>query len=91
MNKLSDKVAALAMERVAALLADRVVDSLMKAGFDKPRYIGAALLKAMEKEAREEGGATPAGRCGPRASPRWSTRPATSTSAIGTRATSATA
>ena len=38
-NKLSDKVAGLAMERVAALLADRVADrvveALMRAGFDK--------------------------------------------------------
>ena len=57
MNKLSDKVASLAMERIVGLLAervaDRVVDSMMKAGFDKPRYIGASLLKAMEKEVKE--------------------------------------
>ena len=55
-----DHVASLAMERIVGLLAervaDRVVDSMMKAGFDKPRCIGASLLKAMEREAKEEQG-----------------------------------
>ncbi len=45
-NRLSDKVADLAMERVAALLADRVADrvveALMRAGFDK-QFVGSLL------------------------------------------------
>ena len=52
-NKLSDKVASLAMERVAALLADRVADrvveALMKAGFDK--QFADSLIRALREEA----------------------------------------
>ena len=52
-NRLSDKVAGLAMERVAALLADRVADrvveALMKAGFDK--QFADSLLRALREEA----------------------------------------
>ena len=50
---LSDRVADLAMERVAMLLAervaDRVVEALMKAGFDK--RFAEALLRAFKEEA----------------------------------------
>ena len=45
---LSDRVADLAMERVAALLADRVLDALMKAGFDK--QFDGSLLRRFKEE-----------------------------------------
>jgi len=52
-GRLSDTVAELAMERVAALLAervaDRVVDALMKAGFDK--QFADKILEILKKEA----------------------------------------
>jgi len=51
-KRLSDKVADLAMERVAALLADRVADreveALMRAGFDK--QFADSLLRALREE-----------------------------------------
>jgi hypothetical protein len=51
-DSLSDTVAELAMQRVAALLAervaDRVVEALMKAGFDKQFADG--ILKALQRE-----------------------------------------
>ena len=54
---LSDRVADLAMERVAALLADRiadrVVDALMKAGFDK--QFGNSLLRRFKEEVEGRG------------------------------------
>jgi hypothetical protein len=56
-KELSDRVADLALERVAALLADRVADrvveSLMKAGFDK--QFAEALLKSFKEEAEKQG------------------------------------
>ena len=55
-NRLSDKVAGLAMERVAALLADRVADrvveALMKAGFDK--QFADSLIRALREEAERK-------------------------------------
>lgn len=52
-NRLSDKVAGLAMQRVSALLADRVADrvveALMRAGFDK--QFADSLLRALTEEA----------------------------------------
>lgn len=59
MEKLSETVARLTMERVAALLADRVADrvvqALMNAGFDK--QFATSLLQALQKEVKEtEGG-----------------------------------
>ncbi|GAI56201.1 unnamed protein product, partial [marine sediment metagenome] len=57
-NRLSDSVGELAMERVAALLADRVADrvvqALLEAGFDK--QFAASLLKAMKEEVERAGG-----------------------------------
>ena len=54
---LSDRVAGLAMERVALLLADRiadgVVDALMKAGFDKQS--GNSLLRRFKEEVEGRG------------------------------------
>lgn len=54
-KKLADNVAELAMERVAALLADRVADrvveALMNAGFDK--QFASSLLEALRKEAEK--------------------------------------
>ena len=54
---LSDRVADLAMERVAALLADRiadrVVDVLMKAGFDK--QFSDSLLRRFKEEVEGRG------------------------------------
>ncbi len=50
---LSDRVADLAMERVAALLADRVVDALMKAGFDK--QFSDSLLRRFKEEVEGRG------------------------------------
>jgi len=54
-RRLSDTVAELAMERVAALLADRVadrvVDALMKAGFDK--QFADALLRSLQDKAEK--------------------------------------
>ncbi|MBA7529726.1 hypothetical protein ES705_21924 [subsurface metagenome] len=54
-KKLSDNVAELAMERTAALLADRVADRvvkvLMDANFD--RRFADALLKAIQKQLAE--------------------------------------
>jgi hypothetical protein len=54
---LSDRVAELAVERVAALLADRVADrvveALMKAGFDK--QFGEALLRSFKEEVEKQG------------------------------------
>ncbi len=51
-KRLPDKVADLAMERVAGLLADRVadrvVDALMKAGFDK--QFADSLLKSFKDQ-----------------------------------------
>lgn len=59
MDKLSEKVASLAVERVAALLADRVADrvveALMNAGFDKKQF-ASSLLQALEKQVKETGG-----------------------------------
>ena len=55
MNKLSTRVADMAIEKVAALLADRVadrvVDALMKAGFDK--QFANSLLESFRKAAEE--------------------------------------
>ena len=55
---LSDSVGELAMQRVAALLADRVADrvvqALLEAGFDK--QFAASLLKAMKEQAERAGG-----------------------------------
>ncbi len=52
---LSDRVADLAMERVASLLADRVADrvvtALMSAGFDK--IFAQALLKSFEEQVKD--------------------------------------
>ena len=57
-KRLSDRVGELAMERVAALLADRVADrvveALLEAGFDK--HFAASLLKAMKEEVEKAGG-----------------------------------
>jgi len=54
-KKLSDNVTQLAMERTAALLADRVADrvvkALMDANFDK-RFAD-ALLRAIQKQLEE--------------------------------------
>ena len=54
---LSDRVTDLAMERVAMLLADRVADrvvqALMKAGFDK--QFAEALLRAFKEEVEKRG------------------------------------
>ncbi|MBE0415112.1 MAG: hypothetical protein IBX36_01025 [Dehalococcoidia bacterium] len=54
---LPDTVADLAMEKVAALLADRVADrvveALMKAGFDK--QFANSLLEVLKKQVEEEG------------------------------------
>jgi len=54
---LSDRVADLAMERVAMLLADRVADgvveALMKAGFGK--QFADALLRAFKEEVEKRG------------------------------------
>jgi hypothetical protein len=54
---LSDRVADLAMERVAGLLADRVADrvvgALMKAGFDK--QFADALLRSFKEEVEKRG------------------------------------
>ena len=54
---LSDRVADLAMERVAALLADRitdrVLDALMKAGFDK--QFSDSLLRRFKEEVGDGG------------------------------------
>ena len=50
---LSDRVVDLAMERVAALLADRVVDALMKAGFDK--QFSDSLLRRFKEEVGDGG------------------------------------
>ena len=50
---LSDRVADLAMERVATLLADKVVEALMKAGFDK--QFAEALLRAFKEEVEKQG------------------------------------
>jgi hypothetical protein len=54
-KKLSDNVAELAMERTAALLADRVADrvvkALMAANFD--RRFADALLRAIQKQLEE--------------------------------------
>lgn len=54
-KKLSDNVAELAMERTAALLADRVADrvvkALMDANFD--RRFADALLRAIQKQLEE--------------------------------------
>ena len=50
---LSDRVADLAMERVAALLADRVADALMKAGFDN--QFGDSLLRRFKEEVEGRG------------------------------------
>ena len=46
-------MADLAMERVAMLLADRVVEALMKAGFDK--QFAEALFRAFKEEAEKRG------------------------------------
>ena len=55
-NRLSDRVAGLAMERVAALLADRVADrvveALMRAGFDK--QFADSLIRALREEAERK-------------------------------------
>ena len=55
-KRLSDTVADSAMERVAALLADRVadrvVDALTKAGFDK--QFADALLRTLKEKVEEE-------------------------------------
>jgi len=52
-KKLADSVADLPMQKVAALLADRVadrvVDALMRAGFNK--QFADALLKALQQQA----------------------------------------
>ena len=45
-NRLSDKVAGLAMEPVAALLADRVVEALMR-----DKQFTDSLLRALREEA----------------------------------------
>lgn len=54
---LSDRVADLAMERVASLLADRVADrvveTLMKAGFEK--QFADALLRRFKEEIEGRG------------------------------------
>ena len=58
-NRLSDKVAGLAMEPVAALLADRVADrvveALMRAGFPPQagfdKQFTDSLLRALREEA----------------------------------------
>ena len=54
-KRLPNKVADLAMERVATLLADRVADrvveTLMKAGFD--RQFADALLRAFKEQVEE--------------------------------------
>ena len=54
-KRLPDKIADLAMERVAALLADRVADrvvgALMKASFD--RHFADALLRAFKEQVEE--------------------------------------
>jgi hypothetical protein len=56
-KRLSNSVGELAMERVAALLADRVADrvvqALLEAGFDK--RFAASLLKAMKEEVEKAG------------------------------------
>lgn len=56
-KRLPDTVADLAIEKVAALLADRVADrvveALMKAGFDK--QFANSLLEAFKKQVEEEG------------------------------------
>jgi hypothetical protein len=55
---LSGTIAELAMDRVATLLADRVadrvVDALMKAGFDKK--FADALLMSLKEEAEKRDG-----------------------------------
>ena len=55
-KRLSDTVADLAMHKVAALLADRVadrvVDPLMRAGFEK--QFGDALLRRLKEKAEED-------------------------------------
>ena len=52
---LPDQIADLAMEKVAALLAnrvaDRVVEALMRAGFDK--QLAEALLRAFREQVEE--------------------------------------
>jgi len=54
-NSLSDKVADLAMQRVAALLADRVADrvveALMRAGPSLEGQFADSLLRALREEA----------------------------------------
>jgi hypothetical protein len=53
-KNLSDKIADLAIERVASLLADRVADrvvnALMSAGFDK--QFAQALLRSFEEQVK---------------------------------------
>ena len=48
---MPDQIADLAMEKVAALLADRVAKALMRAGFDK--QLAEALLRAFREQVEE--------------------------------------